>query len=227
MPDTPPHETSLCRQVYDYDGITEIPETPPPSPIPSPNVSPRPSTPPALVSDFGSDDDSISTTSEQSLTEVPPTPPKIVDDSSDESVAYSWVLVKDIYLNFEVGLYDRFQFNDKFMLVPGIERNGTKFVAVKRPMRRTNGAWGRPMIIGFLRDKYNELFHTIHDNVDFEIYLKPMARGLRTEYEANSDVDVQLCFALFPVATYDKEQFITDYLARNGHRFIVYEECPW
>ena len=150
-----------------------------------------------------------------------------MDFSSDDSLMYSWILVKDIYLDFEITLYDRYNFNDKMMLVPAAEANGKKFVAIKRPMITTNGAWGHPMIIGFLRDKYVELFHTIHDRVDYEIYLKAMAPGLHTEYQPFSDVDVQLCFALFPVPTYGAEEFITEYLASQGHRFIVYEECPW
>ena len=209
---------------YDSDGVTVIPETPPCSPIESPDVSPRPPTPPAAVSDFSSED---SSSSDDSLTQVPPSPRQILDLSSDESVVYSWILVKGIFLDFEINLYDRYNFNDKMMLVPATERNGKKFVAIKRPMQRTNGAWGRPMIIGFLRDKYIELFHTIHDRVDYEIYLKPMAPGLRIEYEANSDIDVQLCFALFPAPTYAAEEFITEYLASKGYRFIVYEEYPW
>ena len=82
------------------------------------------------------------------------------------------------------------------------------------------------MIIGFLHNKYIELFHTIYDRIDYEIYLKPMAVGLHTEYEANSDIDVQLYFALSPAATYAAEEFITEYLVSEGYRFIVYEEYP-
>lgn len=229
MPETPPHDatkTSLDLQ-YDSDGVTVIPETPPCSPVPSPNVSPRPLSPPAAVSDFSSDDTNDSSGSEESLGHVPPSPRSVVDFSSDDSIMYSWILVKGIFLDFEISLYDRYNFNDKMMLVPATEPNGRKFVAIKRPMIRTNGAWGRPMIIGFLRDKYIELFHTIHDRVDYEIYLKPMAQGLRTDYQPFSDIDVQLCFALFPAPTYGAEEFITEYLASEGYRFIVYEECPW
>ena len=183
-----------------------------------------PPTPPVAVSDFSSED---SSSSEESLTQVPLSPCQVLNLSSDESVVYSWILVKGIFLDFEINLYDRYNFNDKMMLVPVTERNGKKFVAIKWPMQTTNGAWGRPMIIGFLRDKYIELFHTIHDRVDYEIYLKPMALGLHIEYETNSDRDVQLCFALFPAPTYATEEFITEYLASEGYRFIVYEEYPW
>ena len=221
----PPHQTSLHVDVqYDSDGVTVIPETPLCSPIESPDVSPRPPTPPAAVSDFSSED---SSSSEESLTQVPPSPRQVLDFSSDESAVYSWILVKGIFLDFEINLYDRYNFNDKMMLVPATERNDKKFVAIKRPMRTTNGAWRHPMIIGFLRNKYIELFHTIHDRVDYEIYLKPMAPGLHIEYEANSDIDVQLCFALFPAPTNATEEFITEYLASEGYRFIVYEEYPW
>ena len=233
LPETPPHddvdgELQSDRQPETpshEEGVTVIPETPPSSPIPSPNITPIPSTPPASLSD--SEDLDTTSSSAVSITQVPPSPRKILNFSSDDSIMYSWILVKDIYLNFEIGLYDRFNFNDKLMLVPGMEEDGEKFVAIKRPMRRTNGAWGRPMTIGFLREKYVDLFHVIHDNVDYEIYLKPMARGLQTQYEVDTDVDVQLCFALFSVPSYGQEEFISEYLQLHGHRFVVYDDFPW
>ena len=113
---------------YDSDGVTVIPETPPCSPIESPDVSPTPPTPPVAVSDFSSKD---SSSSEESLTQVPPSPHQVLDLSSDESAVYSWILVKGIFLDFEINVYDRYNFNDKMMLVPATERNGKKIVAIK------------------------------------------------------------------------------------------------
>ena len=87
-----------------------------------------PPNPPAAVSDFSSED---SSSSEESLTQVPLSPRQVLDFSSDESAVYSWILVKGIFLDFEINLYDRYNFNDKIMLVPATERNGKKFVAIK------------------------------------------------------------------------------------------------
>ena len=137
LPETPPHDDVDAELQRDRqpetpsheEGITVIPETPPSSPIPSLNITPIPSTPPASVS--GSEDLDMTSSSAVSITQVPPSPSKILNFSSDDSLMYSWILVKDIYLNFEIGLYDRFNFNDKLMLVPGIEENGEKFVAIK------------------------------------------------------------------------------------------------
>ena len=116
----PPDETSLDLQ-YNSDGVTVISETPLCSPVESPNVSPRPLTPPAAVSDFSSGD---SSSSEESLTQVPLSPHQILNFSSDDSVVYSWILVKGIFVDFEINLYVRYNFNDKIMLVPATERNG-------------------------------------------------------------------------------------------------------
>ena len=137
LPETPPHDdvdAELQRdrqpETLSYEeGITVIPETPPSSPIPSPNITPIPSTPPASVS--GSEDLDMTSSSVVLITQVPPSPCKILNFSLDDSLMYSWILVKDIYLNFEIGLYDQFNFNDKLMLVPGIKENGEKFVAIK------------------------------------------------------------------------------------------------
>ena len=202
-----------------------IPETPPPSGIPSPNITPIPSTPPAALSE--SEDPNETSASDFSITMIPPSPRKILNFSSDDSIMYSWIVVKDIYLDFELDLYDRLNFNDKLMLVPDTNENGEKFVAIKRPVRRGDGTWGRPRVTGFLCKKYVDLFHSIYDNVDYEIYLRPVARGLQTEYEAFSDVDVQLCFALLSVPSYGQEEFVTQYLESHGHRFIVYDDFPW
>ena len=187
-------------------------------------MTPIPSTPPASVS--GSGDLDMTSSSAVSITQVPSSPHKILNFSSDDSLMYSWILVKDIYLNFEIGLYDQFNFNDKLMLVPGIKEIGEKFVAIKWLMRRTNGAWGHPVTIGFLCEKYIDLFHVIHDNVDYEIYLKPMARGgdtVRTWYWCRCST--VLC-TIFCAIIWSRGIYI-EYLELHGHWFIVYDEFPW
>ena len=63
-----------------------------------------------------------------------------------------------------------------------MEEDGEKFVAIKRPMRRTNGAWGHPMTIGFLREKYVDRFHVIHACAVVYFYFWP--------------ADVNICYVL-------------------------------
>ena len=74
---------------------------------------------------------------------------KQVAHSMDTIKCHKWIAVGHIYLDFTLMDYDRYNFNDLYILYNSCDNDGV--FCVYRPRRNSVGEWAKADVIGFIK----------------------------------------------------------------------------
>ena len=75
---------------------------------------------------------------------------KPVAHQSENIKCHKWIAVGDIYLDFTLMDYDRYNFNDLYILHNSRDNDGV--FCVYRPRRNSVGEWAKADVIGFIKN---------------------------------------------------------------------------
>ena len=131
---------------------------------------------------------------------------------------HKWIAVGDIYLDFPLLDYDRFNFNDLYILQNSGDDDGV--FCVYRPRRDVRGAWSTADLIGYVRN-YSKLLTFIDLRAPFI--------NLRTDEKirVNGKFKQQKVFIFFPSANEIETAVTTLYLKHFDHRYSVSDVVPF
>ena len=91
---------------------------------------------------------------------------KPVAHQSENIKCHKWIAVGDIYLDFRLMDYDRYNFNDLYILHNSCDYDGV--FCVYRPRRNSVGEWAKADVIGFFKN-YKKLLTFIDLRAPFII----------------------------------------------------------
>ena len=142
---------------------------------------------------------------------------KPVAHQSENIKCHKWIAVRDIYLDFTLMDYDRYNFNDLYILHNSRDNNSV--FCVYRPRRNSVGEWAKADVIGFIKN-YKKLLTFI---------------DLRAPF-INLKTDVRVCvkgklkqnvFIFFP-SNNEIETAVTCMLLKHyNYRYGVFDEQPF
>ena len=144
---------------------------------------------------------------------------EIVETLVDTIKCHKWIAVGDIYLDFPLVDYDRFQFNDIYLVGSSGENDGV--FCVYRPRRNGVGVWARADLIGYIRN-YKKLLtfiglraHFINLRTDEKVYVNGKLK--------------QKVFIFFPSNNEIETAVTCMYLKHHEHihRYSVTDEVPF
>ena len=78
---------------------------------------------------------------------------KPVAHNTDDIKCHKWIAVGDIYLDFTLMDYDRYNFNDLYIVHTSREDDGS--FCVYRPRRNSVGEWAKADVIGYIKNTRN------------------------------------------------------------------------
>ena len=144
---------------------------------------------------------------------------KRVAHQSENIKCHKWIAVGDIYLDFTLMDYGRYNFNDLYIVHTSHEDDGS--FCVYRPRRNTVGEWAKTNVIGYIKKyKYKKLLNFI---------------DLRAPF-INLKTDVRVCvkgklkqkvFIFFPSDNEIETAVTCMFLKHYNYRYGVFDEQPF
>ena len=128
-----------------------------------------------------------------------------------------WIAVGDIILDFTLKDYDRYNFNDLYIVDSSGNEDGV--FCVFRPRRNGVGDWSRADLVGYIYD-YGELLNLIHLCAPFI--------NLKTDEKIKVNGEVkQKVFIFFPSKTPMETAVMCLYLKHHDHRYGITDYVPF
>ena len=135
----------------------------------------------------------------------------------DSFQCHKWIAVRDIVLDFTLKDYDRYNFNDLYIVDSSGNDDGV--FCVFRPRRNGLGDWSRADLIGYIYD-YSQLLNFIH--------LRAQFINLKTDEKIKINGEVkQKVFIFFPSHTSAETTVTCLYLKHHDHRYSVTDTVPF
>ena len=140
-----------------------------------------------------------------------------VAHNTDDIKCHKWIAVGDIYLDFTLMDYDRYNFNDLYIVHTSREDDGS--FCVYRPRRNSVGEWAKADVIGYIK-KYKKLLNFI---------------DLRAPF-INLKTDIRVCvkgklkqkvFIFFPSNNEIETAVTCMFLKHYNYRYGVFDEPPF
>ena len=128
-----------------------------------------------------------------------------------------WIAVGDIILDFTLKDYDRYNFNDLYIVDSSGNEDGV--FCIFRPRRNGVGDWSWADLVGYIYD-YGELLNFIHLRAPFI--------NLKTDEKIKVNGEVkQKVFIFFPSKTPMETAVTCLYLKHHDHRYGVTDYVPF
>ena len=140
-----------------------------------------------------------------------------VAHQSENIKCHKWIAVGDIYLDFTLMDYDRYSFNDLYILHNSRDNDGV--FCVYRPRRNSVGEWVKADVIGFIKN-YKKLLTFIDFRAPF----------------INLKTDVRVCvkgklkqkvFIFFPSDNEIETAVTCMFLKYYNYRYGVFDKQPF
>ena len=135
----------------------------------------------------------------------------------DTIKCHKWIAVGDIYLDFTLMDYDRYNFNDLYIVHKSHDNDG--FFCVYRPRRNIVGEWAKADLIGIIRN-YKKLLTFIDLRAPFI--------NLKTDEKVCVKGKLkQKVFIFFPSNNEIETAVTCLYLKHYNYRYSVFDNVPF